>query len=66
MSKYLSPEGIRQTFQVGRSTAYNLMKQYERDGGEVIRIGKLTRVPQDSFETYLKAETEKYKNAKGS
>jgi len=42
------------------------MKQYEQSGGEVIRIGKLTRVPQDSFETYLKAETEKYKNAKGS
>lgn len=59
---YLSPDGIRETYQVGRSTAYNLMKQYEQSGGEVIRIGKLTRVPQDSFESYLKAETEKYKS----
>ena len=42
------------------------MKGYKESDGEYIKIGKLTRVPQDSFETYLKAETEKYKNAKGS
>lgn len=34
----------------------------ERKEKTPIKIGKLTRVPQDSFETYLKAETEKYKS----
>jgi len=33
----------------------------ERKEKTPIKIGKLTRVPQESFETYLKAETEKYK-----
>ena len=63
---WLSPDDIQTTYRVGRTTAYDLMKGYKESGGEYIKIGKLTRVPQDSFETYLKAETEKYKNAKGS
>ena len=61
---WLSPEDIQNRFRVGRTTAFNLMKQYKENGGEFIKIGKLTRVPQESFETYLKAETEKIsKNA---
>ena len=63
---WLSPDDVQKVFSVGRTTAYDLMKRYKQSGGEYIKIGKLTRVPQDSFETYLKAETEKYKNAKGS
>lgn len=61
---WLSPEDIQNRFRVGRTTAFNLMKRYKENGGEFIKIGKLTRVPQESFETYLKAETEKIsKNA---
>ena len=66
MRSYMSPADIQEVYRIKRTTAFNLLKEYEESGGEVIRIGKLTRVPQDSFETYLKAETEKYKNAKGS
>lgn len=63
---WLSPDDVQEVFRVGRTTAFDLLKHYKESGGEYIKIGKLTRVPQDSFETYLKAETEKYKNAKGS
>ena len=61
---WLSPEDIQNRFRVGRTTAFNLMKRYKENGGEFIKIGKMTRVPQESFETYLIAETEKIsKNA---
>lgn len=61
---WLSPEDIQNRFRVGRTTAFNLMKQYKENGGKYIKIGKMTRVPQESFETYLIAETEKIsKNA---
>lgn len=55
MSKYLSPTGIKETYQVGRSTAYKLLSEYEKNGGEVIHIGKLTRVNEQLFTEYLKA-----------
>lgn len=63
---WLSPEDVQNTYRVGRTTAFDLMKGYKESGGKYIKIGKLTRVPQDSFETYLLKETEKYQNAKGS
>ena len=63
---WLSPEDVQSTYRVGRTTAFDLMKGYKESGGKYIKIGKLTRVPQDSFETYLLKETEKYQNAQGS
>ena len=63
---WLSPEDVQNTYRVGRTTAFDLMKGYKESGGKYIKIGKLTRVPQDSFETYLLEETEKYQNAQGS
>ena len=54
MEKYLSPTGIKEKFQVSRSTAYEILKQFERDGGEVIRIGKLKRVSEELLTEYLK------------
>lgn len=61
MSEWLSPNDIQNVFRVKRTTAFDLMKKYKENGGEYIKIGKLTRVPQESFENYLKAETEKIK-----
>lgn len=61
MSEWLSPKDVQRVFRVGRTTAFDLMKKYKESGGAYIKIGKMTRVPQDSFETYLKAETEKIK-----
>jgi hypothetical protein len=63
---WLSPEDVQNTYRVGRTTAFDLMKGYKESGGKYIKIGKLTRFPQDSFETYLLEETEKYQNAQGS
>lgn len=62
MAKWLSPTDIQETFGIGKTQSYDLMKKYKHSGGQYIRIGKLTRVPQDSFETYLLNETEKYQN----
>jgi len=61
MSEWLSPKDVQRVFRVGRTSAFDMMKRYKESGGTYIKIGKMTRVPQDSFETYLKAETEKIK-----
>lgn len=52
--RYLSPADIQELFSIKRTTTYELLKEYEEKGNEVIRIGKLRRVPEDSFVTYLK------------
>lgn len=54
MSNYLSPTAIQSTYQIGRSTAYKLLGEYEKQGGEVIKIGKLTRVSEELFTEFLK------------
>ena len=56
MSKYLSPKGIQEEYQISRSTSYQLIKQFVKDGGAVVRIGKLTRVNAESLEEYLKGK----------
>jgi len=52
--RWLSPADICETFRVKRTTAFNLLKEYENAGGEVIKIGKLRRVEQEQFTNFLK------------
>ena len=47
--KWLSPADIQTTFGIKRTTAFNLLKEYEEKGGEVIRIGKFRRVEEVKF-----------------
>ena len=56
MSRYLSPKGITEAYQVSRATAYRLIERFEKAGGEVIRIGKLPRVPQEALNEFLKGK----------
>lgn len=53
MSKWLGPADIRSVFGIGRTMTYQLLKEYEQAGNEVLRIGKLTRVNEESFTNYL-------------
>ena len=62
MSNYLSPKGITETYQVGRSTAYKLLAEYEKSGGEVIHIGKLTRVSEELFTEFLRVRDNETKS----
>ena len=55
MCRYLSPSDIQEVYRVKRTTAFNLLKEYEEGGGEIIRIGKLRRVPENGFTEFLKA-----------
>lgn len=52
--RWLSPADICDTFRIKRTTAFNLLKEYEQTGGEVIKIGKLRRVEQEQFTNFLK------------
>lgn len=54
MSRFLSPADICELYRIKRTTAFNLLKEYERAGGEVIRIGKLRRVEETAFTQFLK------------
>ncbi len=51
---YLSPADICELYRIKRTTAFNLLKEYEQTGGEVIKIGKLRRVEQEQFTNFLK------------
>jgi hypothetical protein len=51
---WLSPSDIQSTFRIGKTTAFNLLKEYKASGREIIRIGKLTRVPEEQFTEFLK------------
>ena len=51
--KWLSPMDIADTFSVSRAKAYRLLKAYQEDGGQVMRIGSQTRVSEEAFTDYL-------------
>lgn len=51
---YLSPADICEVYRIKRTTAFNLLKEFEQTGGEVIKIGKLRRVEQEQFTNFLK------------
>ena len=53
MSKWLSPSDIGTVFRFSRAKAYRLLKKYLESGGEHIRLGNQTRVPEESFTKYL-------------
>lgn len=51
--KWLSPNEVQTNYSVKRSTAFRLIKEYEESGGEVIKIGKIRRVPEEQFTEFL-------------
>ena len=53
MNKWLSPNEVQINYSVKRSTAFRLIKEYEESGGEVIKIGKIRRVPEEQFTEFL-------------
>lgn len=58
MSNYLGPAEIQELYRVKRTTAYNLLKEYEKNGGKVIRIGKLRRVSEELFTEFLERRSD--------
>lgn len=52
--KWLSPTDIGTVFRFSRAKAYRLLKEYLEAGGEHIRIGNQTRVPETEFTEFLK------------
>lgn len=54
MNSWLSPSDVQTVFRIGKTTAYKLLNEYKASGRELIRIGKLTRVPEEQFTDFLK------------
>jgi ubiquitin len=50
---WLSPKKIESTYQFSRAKAYRLLKKYIESGGEYIRQGNQTRVPEEQFTKFL-------------
>lgn len=58
MSRYLSPSDIQEIFHVKRTKAFELLKEYEEKGFEVIRLGKHTRrVSEEQFIQFLRGKS---------
>ena len=51
--KWLSPTEVQTNYSVKRSTSFRLIKEYEESGGEVIKVGKIRRVPEEQFTEFL-------------
>lgn len=58
MGRWLSPSGLMEKFSISKSTAYRLLERFEKDGGEIIRIGRLPRVSEDIITDYLRKNNE--------
>lgn len=53
--RYLSPKDIQTLFAIKKTKAFELLKEYEAQGGEVIRIGARTRrVSEELFTQFLR------------
>ena len=52
--KWLSPSDIGSNYRFSRAKAYRLLKKYLESGGEHIRAGNQTRVPEAEFTEFLK------------
>lgn len=53
MNKWLSPKDIQTVYSFPRTTAYELLKDYEQSGGEVIKVGSMRRVNEEQFTEWL-------------
>lgn len=51
--KWFSPAEVQVNYSVKRSTSYQLIKEYEESGGEVIKIGRIRRVSEEQFTEFL-------------
>ena len=47
---------MMETFDISKATAYRTLKNFEKSGGEVIRIGRLTRVSEEEITKYLRGK----------
>ena len=54
MAKWLSPTDIQETFRIGKTQSYKLMKAYIESKGSYIQIGRLKRFPEQEFTNFLK------------
>ena len=57
--EWLSPTDIGKTYRFSRAKAYRLLKSYIESGGEHIRVGNQTRVPEEQFTKYLRGNNAK-------
>ena len=53
MSKWLSPKEIQSVYSIPRTTSYEVLKEYENTGHQVIHIGSMRRVEETSFTEWL-------------
>ncbi len=57
MPKWMSPTDIQETFRIGKTQSYKLMKSYIEAKGSYIQIGRLKRFPEQEFTDFLKERT---------
>lgn len=58
MARYLSPKLIQEVYQVKRSQAYKMLKEFKASGGMVYKIGRLVRVYDEDFDNYVRKSNE--------
>ena len=58
MGRYLSPKSIQETYEIGKTQAFKMLKQYKEQGGKIYKIGRLTRVYDEEFDEFVRRNNE--------
>lgn len=51
--RWISPKDTQAIYSIPRTTSYQLFKEYEESGHEVIKIGSMRRVEETAFTEWL-------------
>lgn len=54
---YASPKSLAELFDLGITKTYELINEYERDGGVHIKEGRVHRIHVREFQTWLERRT---------
>ena len=58
MGRYLSPKTIQETYEIGKTQTFKMLKQFREQGGNVYKIGRLTRVYDEEFDEFVRRNNE--------
>ena len=58
MARYLSPKSIQETYDIGKTQAFKMLKEFQKQGGRIYKIGRLTRVYDEEFDEFVRKNNE--------
>ena len=58
MSRYLSPKAIQEIYDIKKTQTFKMLREFKAQGGNVYKIGRLTRVYDEEFDEFVRKNNE--------